>query len=136
MAASLRGEEASTSALRRWSCRMRSNSTLNLVGTIGRFFGELRAELSRRLALECFCDCRDVLRSVSATAAGNVDQPAVCKLRQITRHVLRPEIESRFRKRIRQTGVGVSRDGDVRLFREFLEKWIHEIGPERAVESY
>src|SRR3954447_1477570 len=97
MAANQRGEEASTSTPRRWSSPMRSRSTLNLVRANERCFGELRANFSRRLTLERFRDCRDVLGSISATAAGNVDQLSVCKLRQITRHVLRPEIEACLR---------------------------------------
>ena len=115
---------------------MCSRSTLNLARASERFFGELRPNFPRRLAVERFRNCRDVFGSVSTTAAGNVDQSAVCKLRKITRHILRAEIEARFRKGIRQTSIGVSRNRDVRLFRELLEKWIHEIWPERAVESY
>src|SRR3954451_17356111 len=97
MAASPRGGEVSTSTPRRWTSRMRSRPTLNLVRANERGFGELRANFSRRLTLERFRDCRDVLGSISATAAGNVDQPSVCKLRQITRHVLWPKIEACLR---------------------------------------
>src|SRR3954468_12593814 len=97
MAASPRGEEAST--LTRWHRRslMRSRSAPNLAWASERRFLELRPKFSRRLTFERFRDCRDVLGSVSATAAGNIDQPSVCKLRQIARHVLRPQIEACLR---------------------------------------
>ena len=54
---------------------------------------------------------------------------------RVAGHVLRPKIETRFRKRIRQARIGIARDRHVRLFRKFLQKWIHEIGTERAVEA-
>src|SRR5438874_13069411 len=108
MAASPRDEEASTSARRRWSSPMRSRSTLNLARPSDRYFVELRSKFSRRLTLERFRDCGDVLGSVSATAAGNIDQPAVCKLRQIARHVLGPQIEACLRQWIRQPSIGIS----------------------------
>src|ERR1700752_1943748 len=110
MAATRRGEEASTSTSSRWHYPVGSRTTPNLARKRGDYFAELSPKFSRSFALERFRDCRNVLGSVSATAAGNVDQSAVCNLRQITRHVWRPEIEACFRKRIRQTSIGVSRD--------------------------
>src|SRR5204863_1116977 len=136
MAANPRGEEASTSTRPGWRSRMRSRSTLNLARPNDRYFVELRPKFSRRLTLERFRDCGDVLGSVSATAAGNIDQAAICKLRQIVRHVLGSEIEACLRQRIRQPSIGISRDRHICLFREFPQKWIHEIGTKRAVESH
>src|SRR3954470_9551124 len=97
MAASPRGEEASNSTGSRWGSPVRSRSTLNLARASERCFGELRADFSRSLTLERFRNCSDVVGSVAATAACNVDQPAVCKLSQIARHILRPEIEACLR---------------------------------------
>src|ERR1700746_1823839 len=88
-----------SSAEARLRCLIRSRGTLDLVG-VG-FFRVCRAPLARRLAFECVGDRPDVLRRISATAAGDVDQPSPCKVAQITCHVLRPKIEASFRKRIR-----------------------------------
>src|SRR6185312_1865544 len=98
MAANPRGEAASTSTDPRWRWRfpMRSHSTLNLARPGERCFVELRPKFSRRFTLERFRDCRDVLGSISATAAGNVDQSTICKAGQITRHVLRPKVKTCF----------------------------------------
>ena len=95
-----------------------------------------RPQLSRRLAFERFGDRRDVLGRVAAAAAGNIDQPSPRKIAQITRHVLRPQIEPGFRERIRQAGIRVARDRHVRLLRELLQERIHQIGTERAVEPH
>src|SRR5271165_5456480 len=56
--------------------------------------------LARRLALERFGDSRDVLGSIAAATAGNIDQPSLGKVTQITGHVVRPQIEAGFRERI------------------------------------
>src|SRR4030088_2145732 len=92
----------------------RSRSTLSLGEG---FLSGLRPPLSRRLAFESLGDRRDVLGRVAATAAGNIDQPSPRKVAQITRHVLRPQIEPGFRERIRQTSIRVARDRHVRLLR-------------------
>src|ERR1700735_4387288 len=97
-------------ALPRWS---RSRSNLNL------------AELSRCLAFECLCNRRDVLRRISAAAARNIDQAALCKVAQITGHIVWSQIKPGLRQGIRQTRVRIARDRRVRLVRELLEKWIH-----------
>src|SRR5271165_2097983 len=65
-------------------------------------------QLSRRLAFERFGDSRDVFGGVAAAAAGNVDQPSLGKVAQITGHVVRPQIEAGFRERIRQTGIRIT----------------------------
>src|SRR5450631_717596 len=103
----------------------RSRSTLNLVGE--GFLSGLRPPLSRRLAFERFGDSRDVLGRVAATAAGDIDQPCPCKVAQITRHVLRPQVEPCFREGIRQPSIRVARDRYVGLLRELLQERIHEI---------
>src|ERR1700722_12687972 len=112
----------------------RSRPTLNLGLRTERFLGGLRPPLSRRLAFERFRDRRDMLWSISTAAAGDVDQPSPRKVAQITGHVLRTQIEAGLRQRIRQTGVGVTRDRHIRLVRELFQKRIHQIGAERTVE--
>src|ERR1700732_5211433 len=84
-----------------------SRPTLNLGDE--RFLCGLRSPLSRRLAFKRFGDSRDVLGRVATTAAGNIDQPCPCKIAQITRHVLRPQVDPGFRERIRQTGIRIAR---------------------------
>src|SRR5580704_10520327 len=120
----------------RLSCLTRSRATLDLGLAGERFLGGLRPPLSRRLAFERLCDSRNMLGSISTAAASDVDQPSPRKIPQITRHVLRPQVEAGFRQRIRQTGVGVTRDRHLRLFRQLLQKRIHQIGAERAVEAH
>src|SRR5579871_4661238 len=77
-----------------------------------------------------------MLGGISATSARNVDQSSPRELSQITGHVLRAKVEASLGKRIRQPGIGVAGNRHVRLFREFLEKRIHEIGTERAVQAH
>src|SRR5271169_2980508 len=113
---------ASPSWVRRPRCPTRSRSTFNLALASEGFLDGLRPPLSRRLAFERFRDSRYVLGSISTAATCDVDQPSPCKVTQILSHVLRPQIEAGFRQRIRQTGIGVTRDRHVRLFRELLQK--------------
>src|ERR1700674_831399 len=114
--------------------RTRSRSTLNLVSE--GFLRGLLPPLSWRLAFERFGNSCDVLGCVAATAAGNIDQPCPCKFAEITRHVLRPQIEAGLGEWIRQTRIRVARDRYIRLLRELLQEWIHQIGAERAVEPH
>src|SRR5580704_5500145 len=74
-----------------------------------------RPKLSRRQPFQCLGDGGDVLRRVAATATSYVDQPSPGKISQVSRHVLRSEIKSGFRQRIRQPGVWVAGDRHVRL---------------------
>src|SRR6266850_7433054 len=116
MAAIPRDGVASSSWARpRSRCRTRSRSTLNLVSE--GFLGGLRPPPSRGLAFERFCDSRDVLGCVAAAPAGNIDQPRPCKVAKIAGHVLRPQVEPGFREGVRQAGIRVARDSDVRLLR-------------------
>src|SRR5260221_8563955 len=91
--------------------------------------------LSRRLAFEGFGDRRDVLGRVPTATAGNVNQPSPREVAQIAGHILRSQIETGFRQRIRQTGVWVAGDSRVRLLGEFLQERVHQIGTERAIET-
>src|SRR5277367_7044582 len=112
MAAIPRDAEASPSRARaRSRCLIRSRATLDLPG-VG-LFRPCRPPLSRRLAFECLGDGHDVLRSISTAAAADVDQPTPSKVAEITRHILRPKIEARFRKRIRQPGIWIAGDRHV-----------------------
>src|ERR1700690_3372058 len=74
-------------------------------------------DLARRHAIECFRNCCDVLRRVSAAASGDVDQTATREVAQIARHIGWPKIEPGWSERIRQTCIRVARDGHVRLLR-------------------
>src|ERR1700730_1729033 len=135
MAVNPRDEAASSPWPRaQWCWRECSRFALALEGVgFGRM---LSPALSRRLAFERFGNRRDVLGRVAAATAGNVNQPCPCEVAQITGHVLRSQIETGFRQRIRQTGVWVARDRYIRLLREFLQERIHQIGTERAVEAH
>src|SRR5208337_4963775 len=61
--------------------------------------------LSRRQAFESFRNRCNVLGGIAAAAAGNINEPCPCKIAEITGHVVRPQIESGFGKRIWQTGI-------------------------------
>src|ERR1700747_3473977 len=100
------------------------------------FGTRLSPVLSRRLAFERFGDRRDVLGRVPTTTAGNVNQPSPREVAQIAGHILRSQIETGFRQRIRQTGVWVAGDSHIRLLREFLQERVHQIGTERAIECH
>src|SRR6202166_3841883 len=100
------------------------------------FGGSLSSVLSRRLSIERFGDGCYVLRCVPAATASNVNQSSAREVAEITSHILRSQIETGFRQRIRQTRVRVARDSHICLLREFLQKRIHQIRTERAVESH
>src|ERR1700685_712252 len=68
--------------------------------------GGLRRPLSRRPTCARLGDRRDVLGSISTAAARNVDQASLCKVSQITSHVLGTQIDAGFRPLIRQSGIG------------------------------
>src|SRR5258708_34211514 len=93
------------------------------------FGTKLSPILSRRLAFERFGDRRDVLGCVSTATAGNVNQPSPREVAQIAGHILRSQIETSFRQRIRQTGVWVAGDSHIPLPAEFLQEPSHTIGP-------
>src|SRR5271170_8288406 len=101
MAANPRDEAVLSSWLRPHSrARTHSCSTRNLGLVSEGFLGGRCAPLSRRLAIERFGDCRDMLWRISAATAGNVDQSPPRKVAQISGHVLRPQVEPGFRQRI------------------------------------
>src|ERR1051325_6231406 len=58
------------------------------------------------------------------------------EIAKVTGHVLWPKIESGRCQRVRQACIGITRDRHVRFFREFLEKWVHEIRAKRAVQAH
>src|SRR5271169_3587544 len=96
----------------------------------------LRAPFARGQSLQRLGDGRDVLGRISATTAGNVDEARAREIAQVTGHVVWAQIESGLRERIRQTGVRVTGDRGIRLLREFSQKWIHQVGTERAIETH
>src|SRR6267154_5221400 len=113
MAAIPRDEAASWESRAQMCSRKCSLLALTLEGE--GFGGSLSPVFSRRLAFERFGDRRDVLGRVPATTAGNVNQSSAREVAEIAGHILRPQIETGFRQRIRQTGVWVAGDSDIRL---------------------
>src|SRR5215469_10892143 len=93
-------------------------------------------ELSWRQVFQRFGDGCDVLRCVATAATSDVNQPSLRELAEITRHVLRPEIESGFRQRIRQPRIRIARNRHVCLLGELLQKRIHKVGTERTVQTH
>jgi TolA-binding protein len=58
------------------------------------------------------------------------------QIRQIPRHVIRPKIEPRRRQRIRQSRIRIARHRNIRLLRKLAQKRIHQVRPQRAVQSH
>ena len=74
-------------------------------------------------------DSRNMFGRIAAAAAGNIDQPAACKVAQITCHV--PGTRSKpVCERDWQTGIGIAGNRGTRFFRKVLEERIHQIGAE------
>ena len=93
------------------------------------------SQFARSLAFERLRDGGDVFGRVAAASAGDVDQSTFGEIAEVAGHVRRAEIEAGLGKRIGQAGVRVAGDGDVRFLGESLEKWVHQVGAEGAVQS-
>jgi len=87
----------------------------------------IRTSLRGSLPQGPFRDRRDMLGRIAATAAGDIDQAATCKIAQIARHVRRSR-SKRSPKADWATCIRVTRDSHIR-FSESPKKWIHESGP-------
>src|SRR5450631_1087243 len=114
--------------------RLGSSDLLPLAREVLR--GGLRLPLARRYTLKSLGYGCDMLGRVAATATGNIDQSCARKIAEVTRHVLRSKIEPGLRQRIWQARIGVARDRHVGFLRKLLQKRIHQVRAQRAIETH
>ena len=85
--------------------------------------------------LHGFGDGCDVFGRVATAATCKIEQPRVRKVGQPAVHVIGCHVKACWRQGVGQTSIRIA--GNVRgsAVRKLLEKRLHEVGPERAIQS-